>query len=417
MAFKIQVPDLIKDKDLVRFFKGWKWRDNFDSNEIVIDWSQCSYVAPWVPTMFASYAKWLQGRGFDIKTHIDPSTTAGRHLTHIGFENFLSDQATEPNLSVRLLPLTKIESSKDVAPAAKEILRVLDVEDEEVRDAMRYSIIELLRNVVQHSRCQTGGVVSAVYYREKGMVEITVVDHGCGIRTALCGRYPEIKTDQKAVKFALQPHVSGTFSSGAYGSMINNAGLGLFFIKEIVSSGCGGLFLGSGDQLVNVWGDEDWEARKEYHMSAKGGWRGTFAVLQLWCGRIGEFDALLGRCREIAGEVRKDPTAQSLDFIERDPEIEEAVNIRVCEFEEDVEEAARIREEVIFPALQANGLVILHFNGIRAATQSFAHALMYRIIRDGRNLEMSLVISGADAATREAIKVVAAYAKVNSKDS
>lgn len=413
MAFEIRVPDKIQDKDLVRFFKGWKWHNDFEDGEtIIIDWSTCDYIAPWVPTMFASYAMWLQGRGFKIQTRIDPTTTVGRHLMHIGFEKFLSGQTVEPCPRGRLLPLTQIVSSKDVAPAAKEIVRVLDVEDEEIRDAMRYSIIELLRNVVQHSRCQTGGVVSAVYYREKGMVEITVVDHGCGIRAALCGRYPEIKTDQKAVKFALQPHVSGTFSSGAYGSMMNNAGLGLFFIKEIVSSGCGGLFLGSGDQMANVWGDAEWEARKQYHQSSTGGWRGTFAVLQLFCGRIGEFDVLLGHCREIAGEVRKDPSEQSLDFIEEDPEIEEAVNIRVFEFEEDVDEAARIREELIFPALQDNGLVILHFDGIRAATQSFAHALMYRIIRDGRNLEMSLVISGADAATREAIKVVAAYAKV-----
>lgn len=415
MAFRIEIPNTIRDQDFERFFRGWKWFDDIQGESVVIDWTHCDFAAPWVPTFFGAYALWLINRGYSVEAWINEGTRTGQQLDRIGFNNLLTNQRTEPHPNSRLLPLTLIQSSKDVAPAANEIVRVLAVEDEEIRDAMKYSIIELLRNVVQHSRSQPGGVISAVYYPDKGMVEIAVVDHGCGIRTALRGRYPEITTDQKAVKFALQPHVSGTFESGAYSSMMNNAGLGLFFIKEIVSRGGGGLFLASGNQMANIWGTPEGQSKKRYVRTSESGWRGTAAILQLRCGMIDEFDALLGVCRDIAAEVRKDPSEQQLDFIEDDPEIEEATNIRVVEFEEDVDEAARIREEVIFPELEANGLVILHFNGIRAATQSFAHALMYRIIRDGKGIDKSLVISGSDSATQEAIRTVAAYAKVESE--
>jgi anti-sigma regulatory factor (Ser/Thr protein kinase) len=415
MPFTISVPNTIADQDIERFFKGWKWHDDVQDSGVIIDWTKCDFVAPWVPTIFSAYSLWLKNRGISVETWINEATVVGNHLRNIGYEEVVNGSLAEVNTNLRMLPITNILSSKDVAPAAKEVVRVLNVEDSEMRDAMKYSIIELLRNVVQHSRSQTGGVISAVYYPEKGMVEVTVADHGCGIKTALRGRYPEITTDQKAVKFALQPHVSGTFESGAYSSMMNNAGLGLFFIKEIVSRGGGGLFLASGDQMANIWGEIDGTARKKYIQSRESGWRGTFAILQLRCGMIEEFDSLLGICRDIAAEVRKDPTVQKLDFIENDPEIQEAVNVRVLDFEEDVDRASEVREKIIIPALQENGLVILHFDGIRAATQSFAHALMYRVIRDGRGVEKSLVISGADAATREAIRTVAAYAKVESK--
>jgi len=414
--FTIRVPSTLTDDGLVRFFRGWKWWNDIVGTKVIIDWSQCGYVAPWVPTLFASYGLWLKSRGFEVENWIDDDSQVGRHLSLLGYQRLFDEEASIPSGGGRMLPLTLVRSSKDVAPTANQIVTVLEVEDEEIRDAMRYSIIELLRNVVQHSRCQVGGLVSAVHYRDKGLVEITIVDHGCGIRTALREKYPEISSDLKAVKFAIQPHVSGTFESGAYSSMMNNAGLGLFFIKEIVSRGTGGFFLASGEQMVNAWGDESGCGHRRYFKSSEGGWRGTAAVVQFRSGRIEEFDALLQVCRDIAGEVRKDPSEQRLDFIDEDPELEEAVNIRVSEFDEDVDEAARVREEVVFPALEEDGLVLLHFDGIRAATQSFVHALMYRVIRDGKGIEKSLIISGADSATREAVRTVAAYAKVESPD-
>ncbi|PYQ14170.1 MAG: hypothetical protein DMF80_13195 [Acidobacteria bacterium] len=291
-------------------------------------------------------------------------------------------------------------------------MKILAIDDQEMADAIRYSLIELLRNVSQHARSRIGGVVTATYFPKTGLVDVAVADIGCGIRATLHERYQEIRDDYKAVKFAIQPHVSGTFQRGAYESMANNAGLGLFFIKEIATLSGGGFFLASGSMLADLWGNLDGSPGKRYFLAKAGGWRGTFALLQLRRDRIAEFNGLLQRCREIAAEVRKDPTELKLDFIEAVPEIDELLCIRVKDFEEDVDKAATVRDSVVIPALEAGRLVVLDFSGLRAATQSFIHALMYRVFRDGRNVEFVLSIAGADEASQEAIRAVAAYAQV-----
>jgi hypothetical protein len=47
--------------------------------------------------------------------------------------------------------------------------------------------------------------------------------------------------------------------------------------------------------------------------------------------------------------------------------------------------------------------VVLDFKAIRAATQSFVHACMYKILRDRPEASFALSIAGASDATREAI--------------
>lgn len=199
--------------------------------------------------------------------------------------------------------------------------------------------------------------------------------------------------------------------------MANNAGLGLFFIKEIVSRGVGGLFLASGDMLADYWGNKDGTPGKRYVQARNGGWRGTFAMVQLRCHKIAEFDALLQRCREIAAAVRRDPTELKLDFVDEVPDVEGLNVIRVVEFDEDVDRAAQVRDQVVAPALHRGELVVLDFGGMRAATQSFAHALLYRLVRDVAEVAAGLSIARATSATREAIRAVAAYASVDGAGS
>ena len=86
--------------------------------------------------------------------------------------------------------------------------------------------------------------------------------------------------------------------------------------------------------------------------------------------------------------------------------------VRVVEFEEDVDAAARTRDTIISPALQAGKMVVMDFKAIRAATQSFAHAC--KILRDRPEIRYALSIAGCSNATREAIRAVAAYAKIDS---
>lgn len=412
--FVVRAPDSLGDKDFVSFFRGWTWY-NDPPERVVLDFSTADFTAPWAAAMFGAYGRWLRDvRGKSLDLRLDDGTTAGQFLLRAGLPQLLglpavSDLSASPD---RLVPLTQVHSSSDIQPCVSVVMNILALDDQEMADAIRYSLVELLRNVVQHARSRIGGVVTAAYFPKAGIVDVVVADMGCGIRAALHERYPEIKDDYKAVKFAIQPHVSGTFQRGAYESMADNAGLGLFFIKEIATLSGGGFFLASGSMLADLWGNYDGSPGKKYFVSKSSGWRGTFALLQLRRNRIEEFSAVLQRCREIAAEVRKDPTELKLDFLDEVPEVEGLITVLVKPFEENVEAAADIRERIILPSLQAGNLVVLDFSSIRAATQSFIHALMYRVFRDGPNVEVVLSVASADPATQEAIRAVAAYARV-----
>ena len=310
----------------------------------------------------------------------------------------------------RIAKLTQINRSEDIPKFANRVMDILSLEDQEMAGAVKYALIELLRNVVQHSKSRFGGLAMAQYYPKTGLVDLIVCDGGTGIRDTLQAKYPEIDSDLKAVKFASQAHVSGTFKAGAYSRMQENAGLGLFFIKQITSLSRGGFFLASGNTISDVWGDAEGNQQKLYRSSKKGGWLGTFALLQLRRDTIGDFDAVLSTCRRLAEEARKDSTALNLDFIEDIPNAEGLEVVRVSDFEENVEEAARVREFIIEKTLKAGKLVVLDFSDLRFATQSFVHALIYKVLRDGKHVASGLSIANCSASTREAILAVAGYA-------
>lgn len=414
MPFVINVPEELGDKNLPSFFRGWNWLDNPPDQKITLNVQRGTHIAPWAATLFATYAIWLKEvRGRDVELTYDPDTYVGKFLQRIGLPQLLgSGDHPHPVPNQRIFPLTRITDSKQIAKVASSLVEMLKIDDTEVEDAIKYSLIELLRNVVQHSRSRIGGIVSAVFFPSTGLVDVIVADVGCGIKTTLRDTYPEITNDQKAVKFAMQPHVSGTFKPGMYQSMKDNAGLGLFFIREIATHANGGFFLGSGRMLADVWGEEDGTEKRKYFETSKtgSGWRGTFAVLQLRRESIGEFGSLLGRCREIAAQVQKSRTSLSVEFLDEQLELEGLLTILIKDIEEDVEAAALVRDDIILPTLASANLVLLDFTGVRAATQSFIHALMYKLFRDGQYLELCLSICCADKATEQAIRAVSAYA-------
>lgn len=411
MTFRIEVPDALGDKDLIPFYKGWQWFEEPPS-PVLLDIARGTHLAPWAATLFATYALWLkESRRREVQLQYNEQSYVGRFLHRLGFPQLLGFDEDRPVVAdMRIFPLTRVQQSKEIAPVASGVVSMLEIGDPEVEDALKYSLVELLRNVVQHSHSGIGGVVSAVFYPKTGLVDVVVADFGQGIRSALRHAYPEIDSDQKAVRFAMLPHVSGTFQRGAYQNMRDNAGLGLFFIKEIASRAHGGFFLGSGRLLADVWGEEDGTQKKRYVEAATPGWRGTMALLQLRKDSIGEFGELLQRCREIAAEVRKSPKDIGIDFLDEKLELEGITTVDVSQFSEDVEAAAQTRDGTILPTLSDGKLIVIDFHGVRAATQSFIHALMYKVFRDGQNLGSCLTVARTDSATEQAIRAVAAYA-------
>lgn len=404
----IPVPEQLGDKDLNSFFKGWSWR-NYSANEVIFDFSRTDFISPWAVTLFASYALKLKAEDKIVRLWIDDTRRVGRFLIQSGIYNLLDINSPISNVtqSDKVVPLTNIRSSSEIPGFTKNVMALLQIEDEEIEGAVEYSFVELLRNVVQHSHSPIGGLAMAAFFPSTGLVELAVADCGVGIMSSLSASYPEINEDRLALKFAMMPHVSGTFTQAAYGSMLNNAGLGLFFVKEIATRSAGGFFLGSNSMLADLWGNANGTPGQKYIQTKNSGWPGTFAFLQLRKTHIADFASLLAHCRDLAAKARKDPREFSLDFIDEIPDIEGLVQINVSEFNEDVEMAAALRDTVIIPALNRKDLVVWNFDGIRFATQSFVHACMYKILRDISYSKSYMSFAMCSNATKEAIKAVA----------
>ncbi len=415
MKFQLSVPANILDKDLNRFFQGWRWH-NDPPPPIEIDFRGCNFIAPYAVTLFAAHLIWLKKhKKRSIRIHADRSSVAGNYLFETGFFELFGEKENLPPTERpdRTVKLTLITNSSEIPAFANKVMEILKIEDEELEGAVKYSLIELLRNVVQHSASTSGGLAMAQYYPTTGLVNICVADTGIGIKATLNEAYPEIDTDLQALKLATLPHVSRTFGPSTYTAMRDNAGLGLFFIKQIASLSGGSFFLGSKDALIDLWGDNEGRQKKLYKIAKNGGWPGTFAYLQLKRDSIAEFDGILTVCRRMAAEARKYPAELSLDFIEEVPDIPNLLVIKVVDFEEDVERAAHVRDNHVLTSINAGKMVVLDFSKVRFATQSFVHALMYKVIRDGQKIGSTLSIANCTNSTREAVIAVAAYAKAS----
>lgn len=92
--------------------------------------------------------------------------------------------------------------------------------------------------------------------------------------------------------------------------------------------------------------------------------------------------------------------------------MKKSINMRkiVGEFAENKDIAKKLRIEEIMPSLSKGDEVILDFNGISGATQSFIHALISDPIRQLKDVAFDkLVYKNANEDVREVISIVYRY--------
>ena len=404
-------PKDLANRDIVEFFQNQEWPTR-STTDITLDFRKLKFIAPWAICLYGAYTSWMREK-HQCKIHVkgNPTTMAGAYFARSKLADLVGEELVAPDTtaqtSINTIQLSGIRESADIPPFVTGLMNLLDIDDREMAGAAQYSSVELMRNAVQHSNSATGGVVMAQFYPKSGEVDVIVADMGEGIRASLGGN---MQSDREAIKEAIRPHVSGTFKPGVYGSMKDNAGLGLFITSEIAAMSKGTFYLGSGDAILRVEGSVRGDGKIWMWHAKNKGWPGTFAMLKLRRDYIGDFDALLETCRQIADKARGNPLAFSLNFIENIPVGENIPVIRVKNFKENFEEATRICDQVIAPSLSNNQSIALDFSDIDVATQSFAHALFYKLFRDFEQSMSRLLLVQCSKSTQVAIKLVAGYA-------
>lgn len=161
-------------------------------------------------------------------------------------------------------------------------------------DTLSYSIREITRNVIEHSKSKQFGFC-AQYWPTYGTVELAILDRGIGIQNGLSKNpHLTINNDHEALNLALMPGVSGRAYKGARqkpNDVWANSGYGLYMTSRLCREG-GSFFIASGDTGLYLS-----ENKKRYLETP---FQGTALKLTLNTNRLTSLSSMLCRYRDEA---------------------------------------------------------------------------------------------------------------------
>ena len=291
-------------------FGSWRWQWNLPPgrDSLELDFTGVDFMEPWALTMFTCYGMTLATRHkIPLRIRLDDRQPSNKYFKQMGL---LDDVATgkstmEWDDSNQNTGLHVLRTHEDVTRFMKSVTVLGKVPSMRATlDALQYGMVELGRNVIQHAKSDLGGVALAQYYPDSRRVQVAVCDAGVGVRQSLARTYPEATcSDLAALKLALLPHVSGALPEGTYAGN-ENAGLGLFFSKEICWRTGGSFWILSNGALIGVVENDESGERRVYRPSNER-WPGTVVVMDVPEDGVTEagFESILEGCRELAAKA------------------------------------------------------------------------------------------------------------------
>ena len=340
-------------------------------------------------------------------------SAAGRFARAIGASDLVRGVAPtsrgEPGRTAKLRRLTAFGEIESAAGEVSALL-VQDDNDRDTRLTMKYVIVELLRNVIQHSVDRLGGVVAAqrMDHQARRSLQVAVADAGVGIFEAMHEKHPGLRDHREALEKALWPRISGTFEEGLTGSR-QNAGLGLFFISEMAKLTGGRLLLASrGAALLLTADPEAGDEHDVRFLKPDGlGYPGTLVAFELPVNSVGDYDDLIETIQQRARE--RTPKRAQHHWIRYEKSPPHAAVFVVRYTSENTEQAERFAREQLEPRILRKEPVVLDFSGMEIATQSYLHALLFSALRLAWARQSFIYVVHASASVRSGIKLVEDY--------
>jgi hypothetical protein len=316
----------------------------------------------------------------------------------------------------RTVKITRIRRFEQIEPTAGKIGKLLVSDDSllDVRRTLSYVVIELLRNVVQHSRDPLGGVVAAQRNdrgrsRDRPVIQVAVADSGIGVPEHLKLQHPSLTEPEEALDKALWPHFSGTFEEGLTGTQ-ENAGMGLFFIAEMAKLLAGELLIASRGATLLLKGDPSFNERHELRfLKPQGtGYPGTLVAFELPYNEALDYDSLIERIRERA--QARTPQRAVHKWIRYDiPRVKtQRFIVRIAA--EDTGAAVRFSRENLLPRIMERRAIELDFSDIDICTQSFLHSLLYEPLRIAWALRVPIYVAHIKPGVRSNLELLQNYA-------
>jgi hypothetical protein len=319
--------------------------------------------------------------------------------------------AREPERSVTLGRFLR-QQAHDLDTIGRDIARLITREPD-AADAVEYILVELLRNVIQHSDDPLGGVVAAQVIERPGVsrrVQVVVGDAGVGVFEALTRRrlHPGLADVRTALEKALHPHFSGTFREGETGTW-ENAGLGLYVLSELAKATGGSFLLASrGDALLL----RDMPLAKDRAVFLdQDGFPGTLVVFECVLETLTDFRSLLTRITAKAGQQKPGRVTEGvLRFVDEAPAGVRRFLVAVAS--EDTTHAVDFAKSQLVPIITAGEAIALDFQNWTSISQSYLHALLYVVIRMAWATKGPIYVLHASSVVQSAIEWIESYALV-----
>ncbi len=342
-------------------------------------------------------------------------TGASRFAHALGFHEVIEGSPPiEPAEPARTVKLSRLRDFAAIEPAASKISRLVIADDpfEDTRRAVGYVLVELLRNVLQHSQDPLGAVVAAQVGAHSGRswVQVAVGDAGIGIFEALRGMHPSLDSARAALERALWPHLSGAFEQGMTGSPTqSNAGLGLFFISEIAKLERGKLVIASRGATLLLEGGEEPEQHTFRFLEPEGlGFPGTLVAFEMPLGEVADYGRLMETIQARAKERQPKRNVHRWFTFATPP-----VDLRpflVSYTSENTQAASEFSARELEPRLFRRESVALDFRNIDICTQSYLHALLYAALRVAWARQVPIYVVNAAPAVRSGLEFLESYA-------
>lgn len=345
------------------------------------------------------------------------ASAAGRFAFAVGLRELVEGRSSlSPGERGRTHKLTRVTSLAGVEEQSRAIARLMlpSEADDEVRKTIQYVLVELFRNVLQHSQDRLGGVVGAQLMEPNEdyphpVMQVAVGDSGIGIPAALSDFHPGFVEPRAALAKALEPHISGTFEEGRTGSRYN-AGMGLFFISEMAKLTAGRLMIATREASLYLEGDPEFQGRHQLRFLQPDGvgYPGTLVAFELPLGNVEEHDALLSAIRAKAEERTPPRNVQRILRYEAPPPELGPILVRLLA--ENAVAAEELSRNRLVPMIQEHKPIALDFRGMEICTQSFLHALLFRPLRYSWAEGVPIYVANAEPAVLTGLQLVEGYA-------
>jgi hypothetical protein len=223
------------------------------------------------------------------------------------------------------------------------------------------------------------------------------------MRSRFSRTHTDVLDDDVALEQSLWPYHSGAFAPGQSGGL-ENAGLGLFYVSEMAKALQGRFLIASGGAALVI----DPESSNRIHRLSVG-FAGTLVAFEIAAETAVDFSVLFDSISAMARE--RTPKRGATPWLRFEPPPERVTRIVVNPFVENNIEAQRIVNASLLPRLLKREPIALDFINVRVITQSFAHALMFDLLRFSWASRTPVFVMNAQPVVKSALTHVEMYAQ------